>query len=134
MTLSQTMDSSMSRTKKILVVEDEAIAVMTIEDILKDWGYDVCSFASSGKSAIERAEENRPDIVIMDINLHGSLNGIDAAEKIKKICSADIIFVTGYVKEDYEEKASKIKPIAFLEKPINFSLLRESIERTEPQL
>jgi two-component system, LytTR family, response regulator LytT len=68
---------------KILVVEDESIVAKDIQNSLKKLGYQVPTTVSSAEKAIEEIEENRPDLVLMDIMLKGQMSGIDAANIIK---------------------------------------------------
>ncbi|MBM4242166.1 MAG: response regulator, partial [Euryarchaeota archaeon] len=71
--------------KKILVVEDDAIASMDIQRTLQLWGYEVVAVASSGEEAVEITEELKPDLILMDVVLKGEMDGIDAAHKIIEI-------------------------------------------------
>ncbi len=67
---------------KILVVEDEAIILLQLEEILHAIGYTVAGLAASGEDAIEKARRLKPDLVLMDIVMPGKLNGIEAAKII----------------------------------------------------
>ncbi len=118
----------MNKKKKILLVEDEAIAVMTMEDIFEEWGYELCCVASNGIDALKCAKESQPDVIVMDINLQGKMDGVALAEKLKEITDATIIFITGYSILDYEDKIATVSPRAFLEKPIDFEKMRACIE------
>jgi CheY-like chemotaxis protein len=68
--------------KQILVVEDEIITAMDLQTRLKNLGYNVPVVVSSGEEAIKKVKENNPDLVLMDINLNGEMDGIEAASKI----------------------------------------------------
>lgn len=68
---------------EILVVEDEGITARDIQQSLKSLGYSVAAVASTGADAVARAEEVRPDLVLMDITLRGDMDGIAAAETIR---------------------------------------------------
>ena len=70
---------------KILVVEDEVIVAQDIAGRLKKLGYAVTATVSSGEEAIQKATENQPDLVLMDIVLKGDMDGVTAAEKSKLI-------------------------------------------------
>ena len=69
---------------KILVVDDEAIITMQLEERLSIMGYTVVGMAASGEDAVEKARRLRPDLVLMDIVMPGTMNGIEAAKIIKK--------------------------------------------------
>ena len=68
----------------ILITEDEAIVRKDIERCLTSLGYNVVATADSGKEAIEKALEHKPDLCLMDIMIKGDMSGISAAEEIKK--------------------------------------------------
>ncbi len=113
---------------KVLIVEDEIISARSYAIVLKGLGYAICSLASTGEKAIEIAENEKPDIVIMDIGLHGSMDGLEAAKKIKDHFGTPVIYVTGYLDEDIKEKAGITEPHEYLSKPIQRTDLKNSIE------
>ncbi len=65
---------------KILIVEDETIIAVEIENRLQSLGYEVTSIVDTGKRAIQKAEIDKPDLILMDIRIKGKIDGIDAAE------------------------------------------------------
>ena len=73
----------------ILVVEDERITAKDIKNSLEKAGYNVPAMVATGEDAIQFTDENRPDLVIMDIKLEGNIDGIDAAETIRSTGSPD---------------------------------------------
>ncbi|MBF0542310.1 MAG: PAS domain S-box protein [Nitrospirae bacterium] len=81
---------------RILIVEDEIIIANDIEYKLINFGYSVIGIESSGEKAVQKALEDQPDLIMMDINLKGELNGIEAAEQINKHLNIPIIFLTSY--------------------------------------
>lgn len=103
---------------KILIAEDEAIVAQCLKMELESNGYEVCSFVASGEEAIIEVKEKNPDIVLMDINLSGEIDGIDAALKIIKHKYIPIIFMTGYTQSNLFEKAQKVNHVAYFEKPV----------------
>ncbi len=64
---------------RILIVEDEAIIAMELESQLQSLGYEVTSIVDTGEKAIEKAEADKPDLMLMDIRIKGDMDGIDAA-------------------------------------------------------
>ena len=68
---------------QILVVEDDRIVAKDIQNSLKNLDFDVCASVPSGEEALEKAEEQRPDLVLMDIMLKSEMNGTEAAEQIR---------------------------------------------------
>lgn len=66
----------------ILVVEDDFVIARLIAESLKDLGYGLAGMVASGEEAVKKAAETHPDLILMDIRLKGSIDGIEAAEQI----------------------------------------------------
>lgn len=113
---------------KILIVEDEIITAMLYETQLKKIGIDNIKITSRGEDSIEISKEYKPDIIIMDINLSGKMNGIEAAKIILKNIKTSIIFATGYDTNNYRENAMKLNPLGYLVKPIIFKELEKLLQ------
>ena len=113
--------------KKVLIVEDGKTGAMFLGRLVELWGYDMCGVVSSGIEAIKEAEQQRPDIALIDIHLQGDINGIVAAEWIHSNLGIPIIFMTGYLDEETEEKAKIADPVGYLSKPLDFKKLKELI-------
>lgn len=117
----------MSNALKVLVVEDERITAKFLETLVTKWGYIPCGVADTGEKAIDIAEKETPDIVLMDVNLSGQIDGIEAAEKIHQRASRAVII---YITAASREKTSIIEDKELLlRKPINPNVLRETIKR-----
>lgn len=114
--------------KKILLVEDEYIIYFSLRNILQRRGYAVCDIITTGEEAIISAEKEKPDIIIMDINLNGKMNGIEAGIKIKTCFDIPIIFMTGYSESELREKAKEAEPIGYFIKPVDIKALLSTIE------
>ena len=84
---------------RILAVEDEGIVALDIQAKLEDMGYRVPNIVSSAEDAIETARRLRPDLVLMDIQLKGELDGIDAAETIGTELGIPVVYLTAYSNE-----------------------------------
>lgn len=115
-------------TKKILVVEDEALTSMEIEICLQEWGYSSVT-AFSGEEAIKTALMEEPDLILMDIILGGKINGIMAAEEITKQIKVPILFLSAYTDEIISK--NKLSPDLYcnlISKPFNSQLLKMAIE------
>ncbi|WP_414512071.1 response regulator [Nostoc sp. PCC 9305] len=115
---------------KILVVEDEAIVAKDLQYRLKKFGYTVPAIASSGEEAINIAIEISPDLVLMDIKLKGSMDGIEAAEEIYKRLDIPVIYLTAYADENTLERAKITEPFGYLLKPFKERELQTNIEIT----
>jgi DNA-binding NtrC family response regulator len=113
---------------RILIVEDEAIIAMELESQLQSLGYEVASVVNIGEKAIEKAEEEKPDLILMDIRIKGNMDGITAAEIIRSQSEIPIIFITAHADMEKLERAKKVLPLAYLIKPVKAHDLKVSIE------
>jgi len=113
---------------RILIVEDEGIIARDIESQLIRLGHDVAGIAMSGEEAVAMAGATRPNMVLMDINLPGRLDGIDAAIAIRAQFSIPSVFLTAYATDDVVERATRAEPLAYLIKPFDEQSLRTTIE------
>ncbi len=112
----------------ILVVEDESIVSKDIQHSLKKIGYNIVGAASTGEKAIELALSEKPDLILMDIMLKGSMNGIEAADIIKKEMSIPVIFLTAYADESTLAKAKITEPYGYILKPFKEIDIQTSVE------
>jgi transcriptional regulator with GAF, ATPase, and Fis domain/AmiR/NasT family two-component response regulator len=115
---------------RILIVEDEAITAMEIESNLQSIGYEVTSIVDTGKKAIEKAELDKPDIVLMDIKIKGKMDGVEAAKIIWSRFAIPIVFTTAYLGKQRIENSKITAPFGHVLKPIQERELRLSIEMT----
>jgi two-component system, response regulator PdtaR len=83
------------RPARVLIVEDNAIAALDLSCIVTERGGAVVAQTSVPAEAVRLAERLRPDVVLMDVRLFGSMDGIDAAARIRKSCRVPVVFVTG---------------------------------------
>jgi DNA-binding LytR/AlgR family response regulator len=113
---------------KILVVEDEAIVARDIKVCLNKIGYDVLGSHSSGESALEAIEKEKPDLILMDIMLKGKLSGIETSAAVKEKYSIPVVFLTAYADEKTISKAKVTEPYGYIIKPFKEIDLRTSIE------
>ena len=113
---------------KILVVEDERVVAADIEDSLSKLGYKVVGAAASGASAIRRAVETEPDLVLMDIKLKGRMDGIDTAGELHHRLGIPVVFLTAYADGEILDRAKKTSPSGYVLKPYDERALRSAVE------
>jgi two-component system, response regulator PdtaR len=106
------------RQLRVLVVEDEFFISLTTKRLLEDLGHVVVGIAVSADDAVKVAAAERPDVVLMDIRLIGSRDGIDAAEEIRRRFDIGSIFVTANSDPETQRRAQVVQPLGFLEKPL----------------
>ena len=82
--------------RRALIVEDEFMFAMGLAADMHALGFDTCDLAANGQDAFLQAMEDEPDIVLMDVNLEGGREGIEAARWLREVCvDIPIVFVTG---------------------------------------
>lgn len=119
---------NVNKMPKIMIVEDERIVAMDIKSSLESWGYTVSAIASSGEAALKKVVESQPDLVLMDINLKGDMDGVQTAEKIRVHFSIPVIYLTAYADSKTLERAMITEPFGYILKPFEDTELRVSIE------
>ena len=112
---------------RILIVEDEFIVAFELKTALEDMGYEVCAIATSGEEAVARAEQIKPDCVLMDVTLKGEMDGIEAARHIWNRLAIRTAFLTGFPREEVMAKAREFNPIACFVKPLEYDQLEAAL-------
>ncbi|MFA5294450.1 MAG: response regulator [Methanoregulaceae archaeon] len=111
----------------ILIVEDEAITAMAIRKNLVDQGYSVIGVVPTGEQAVGTAIEQEPDLILMDIQLAGKMNGIVAAKLIRDQTGVPVIFLTAYSDDRVVRNAEMTGPYGYLVKPVREGELEAAI-------
>jgi PAS domain S-box-containing protein len=115
-------------TANILVVEDDKIIAKGIEKRLKGMGYAAAGLASTGEEAIQKAVDNRPDLILMDICLGGGMDGVAATELIRKRVDVPVVYLTAYSDPATLERAKITEPFGYVLKPYEDRDLQTAIE------
>ncbi len=113
---------------RILIVEDEKVSAWTIRASLETLHYDVVANVSSGAEAIQLCQVAHPDLVLMDIYLQGSMDGIDTAQYLHQQMRVPIIFLTTCADYQTLQRAIETQPFGYLLKPFNPIELYSAIE------
>jgi PAS domain S-box-containing protein len=113
---------------KVLIVDDEVVVAEDIRRQLRSLGYTVVGVASSGVDAIRLGGEHRPDLILMDIKLKGSMDGIEAARSIQERFDIPVIYLTAFSDDETLERARHTLPLAYLIKPFVSTDLRAAVE------
>jgi DNA-binding LytR/AlgR family response regulator len=113
---------------KILIVEDEMLIAANIAMQLEAIGYVVVGIIPRGEEALKVAQTDRPDLVLMDINLKGDMDGIETATKMQLAGPLPIIYLTANSDEAHFTRAKATNPYAFLSKPFKKLDLQHAIE------
>jgi DNA-binding LytR/AlgR family response regulator len=112
----------------ILVTEDESIVRKDIERCLGNLGYNVVASADNGEDAISLAMKHKPDLALMDIMIKGDMNGIAAAEEIKRNMDIPVVFLTAYADESTLNDAKMAEPHGYILKPFKDVDIQTAIE------
>src|SRR6266404_2368313 len=113
---------------RILVVEDESIVAADIQDRLESLGYEVPATVASGEKAVEQAGVLRPDLVLMDIQLNGRMDGVEAADQIRLRFGIPVIYLTANADHPTVQRAKVTEPFGYVIKPFEERELHTAIE------
>ncbi len=112
---------------KILIVEDEPTMAFILKKLITDMGYEVCASVVSGEESIIEVEKHKPDLVLMDINLEGEMDGIEAAEIILTKFGIPVIYATANDEEETINSAKSTFPLGYVLKPYNKETLKSTL-------
>nr|WP_168711032.1 EAL domain-containing protein [Ningiella ruwaisensis] len=131
----------------VLIVEDELIVALNLSKELQGLGYRVLDLAASEEEAVNTAFTQKPDVILMDINLESGGSGLSAAKRIRESSNIPVIYVTAYSSDEIIELTGQTSPYGFILKPynirevkavINTALVRHEfearLERSEKRL
>lgn len=113
---------------RVLVIEDNMIIAADVSMQLTKLGYDIVSIHTKAESALEYLEKDLVDVVLMDIELAGKMNGIEAAVHILNTSKTPVIFLTSNTDDSTFQKALEAKPFAFVPKPLRIAELERTLQ------
>lgn len=113
---------------KISITEDEALIADHLAASLEDLGYEITSICDNAKDTLAELIINKPDIVIVDINIHGEMDGIDLVNAINKSFNLPVIYLTSNSDKQTIERVKHTKPAGFILKPYTIKDLETNIE------
>lgn len=112
----------------VLLVEDDNVMAKIAEMRLNSLGYEMCGRATTAAEAIELVVTKKPDLVLMDINIKGNVDGIDTAHMIKNAFNIPVVYLTSHTDGPVLERAKATNPDGFITKPVKDTTLRVAIE------
>ena len=113
---------------RVLIVENEAIISMDLRYRLEALGYCVPDEIRSGEEAVEAASRLRPDVVLIDVGLSGLMNGVAAADEIRRRFNIPVVYLTEHADENASGRAKMTELSGYVLKPFNDAELRAGIE------
>jgi CheY-like chemotaxis protein len=114
--------------RRVLIVEDEQIVAADLESKLTRMGYSVVGTAASGEEAIRLAGEEKPEIVVMDIQLQGAMKGTEAAEQIQRNLGSKILLVTAFAGVFARDPKLRQLPWKCISKPFSLVQLQSALD------
>lgn len=113
---------------EILIVEDEGIVARDLKRELESLGHVVCGIATTGRDALQIAESASPDLVLMDINIKGNLDGVHVAKEMRNRLNLPVLYLTAYADEWTLERVKETQPVGYIVKPFTTKELRAAVE------
>jgi CheY-like chemotaxis protein len=114
--------------KKIVIVEDDYIIQELHKHYVENLGHEVIATFECGKDAIEFFQDNNADLILMDIRLEDSLDGIETMKKIQEIRSIPVVYISGNTEDNNFKRAVNTNMKGFLSKPLAPSQLEDIID------
>lgn len=115
---------------KILITEDDAVTVKYMEHNAKMLGYEIIGITDSAEEAIQLCKTEKPDIVLMDVNLSGSIDGIEAADNITSLLNIPVLLISNNMDDDTLKRAVSSNSYGYLLKPVKKEQLYTIVEMT----
>ncbi len=114
--------------ENILIAEDDGIIAARLQSILVKLGYAVPAMVASGEDAIQQAADVLPELVLMDVELAGEMDGIEAGGQIRAQLGIPVVYLTAYLDDTLLQRAKMTEPYGYLVKPVQDRELRATIE------
>jgi CheY-like chemotaxis protein len=112
-----------SRSLRVLIVEDEYFVASYVADLMEEWGHEVVAVCPTAEAAIEHLTRGGVEVALLDIKLRGSLTGVDVAG-VARAQGVAHVFLSGSGDPATRSAAVATDPLAFLQKPVNEKQLR----------
>lgn len=116
--------------RRVLIVEDELFVAWHLETLAREFGLEVVGLVPDGEGAVEQSVDAKLDLVLMDINLAGKMDGVEAARLIRERSSAAVIFITAFADAGTLGRIQNATPEAqVLAKPVSAERLNQAIAK-----
>jgi DNA-binding NarL/FixJ family response regulator len=119
---------------RVLLIEDDVLVAQLMAAFFEDEpGYELVGTAASCEEALRIADGCEFDVIISDISIQGSPDGIGAVTEIRKNCSVPAVFYSGNLRRQHLERIAPLQPLKVLHKPIEFEELLETLAAVTPR-
>lgn len=116
---------------RILIVEDDRVLSLMESKMVERMGHQVVDTLTTGETAVDRVSNGEVDLILMDIMLEGTIDGIEAMKQIRGTSDVPVIYITGNSDRSTRERAKETSYIDYLVKPITFERLKKAIESVQ---
>jgi len=118
----------MTLPKNIVIIEDEVITQRYLQDILSQYEITVSVCFDNAKDTLERLRDVPCDLLLMDINIKGSMDGIQLAREILRTSTLPIVFISAHSDDETLEELLELAPYGFIEKPFTSKEIMVTIQ------
>lgn len=120
----------MNEKDTVLIIEDELITAESISELLAEEDYKIIGVAKDANSALQLCSESEepPQVIVCDINIKGSIKGVELAAQLKKLYGCEIIFLTAYSDAKTLQSAFETGPVMYVVKPYNDTQLLVAVQ------
>lgn len=120
----------MNEKDTVLIIEDELITAESISELLAEEDYNIVGIAKDANTALRlcRESEEPPQVIVCDINIKGTVKGVELAGQLKKLYGCEIIFLTAYSDTKTLESAFETAPVMYVIKPYNDTQLLVAVQ------
>jgi len=122
------MEDATATRRKVLIVEDDPLSARVAEKILDRLGYAVCAVLETGEAAVIEAPHLAADVVLMDINLAGAMDGVAAAKAIIAGLGVPVIFLTAAIGHEIMDRVAETGAAGYIQKPVKLLDLKANLE------
>jgi len=113
---------------RFFIVEDEYVVAENLRTELESMGHEIAGLAASGEEALALARRDKPDLVLMDIKIHGGMDGVETAARLRRELDIPVVFLTAFADDGILARAKHAEPLGYLIKPFERRGLRAAIE------
>lgn len=128
------MPQRLPRRMRILVVEDEVIVALAIKETVEDLGHEVCGMARTEADSLRIAAEQHPDIALMDVQLAGPVDGVEAARRLKADYGIRSLFLSGCADHGTLARLTASYPLGVVHKPFSSAQLKVALDLASRRL
>lgn len=118
----------MSKKTKVVIVEDEALIALDLEMIIESMDYNVVGISDNGDEALDLISSRDPDLILLDVNINGRLDGIQLGEIIRSKTKKPFVYITSYADKETLDRAKHTLPYGYILKPFSEAELIATIE------